>query len=559
MPAPRRPRVRASRLPWALAAGLLLACALPRAARADLVELEYQFQLQSTLLYCDHWFSGHDPGPSLPDAQRKAILLPPVVLWRNAPGAALHLETRHSQWDLAYNFGYDWFALQNLPPSPGGAPRWTSEGSLNSYENRFDAIGRVELAERRSIVVVERFLQSAFNLFSVPPLAQTMPQTVGEFDLTGLTFVGSTTRAMLEQRFAKNWELRPEVDVEAFKILGTVPAALASVLGSRGLFTLQSSLFRHSDHDVFEANASWTYVGVSTPPDLPSPTPGQPPISQAQFGRDYMVLHGYVGWSHQFARWFAAQARVGYAANTFAHSEPGDTLYHGLIGGLRLRLHDDWWDVVLEYAREFDTSIWGASVIHEDVGSLELRRRLGEHLILWAHLTINRRNVREPNADAALGPLGAPIDLPQFITYDTVGTTYRFTDQLALDVMVTFRKQWGEGVALPYQKWIPGIQVTYLWPQRTAPPLRMDDAVRRLTREPLDDERRSEHERGDRDRLERLRQQQRPLEPGVGTEAPPRPRVPTAPARWMQPQERPEGAPPPEDRPPPRDEPASAR
>jgi hypothetical protein len=542
-----------------------LACAAPRPARAQTVEYEYQLQLQSTLLYCDHWFSGHDPGPSLPDAERRAVLLPPVVLWRNALGGALHLETRHSQWDLAYTFGYDAFVAQKVPASDGATPAWTgSDTSLNSYENRLDGIGRIELGETRHLVFVERFLQSAFNLFSVPPLAATMPQTVGEFDISGLTFVGSTTRAMLEQRFGRAWELRPELDVEGFKIIGNVPPELASVLGSRGLFTLQSTLFRHSDADTLEANASWQYVAVSTPPDLPPPGPGLPPISQAQFGRDYMVLQGYVGWAHQFARWFSAHARLGYAANMFATSEPGDSVYHGLIGGLRLHLHDDNTSLVLEYAREFDTSIWGASVINEDVGVLEIRRRFGERVTVWADFTINRRNVREPSTDPTHPELlGLPVELPQYITYDTVGTTVRLDDQFTLDLMVTFRRQWGSGVALVYQKWIPGVQLTYVWPRSAAPPVRIDDAVRRLTREPLEDERRSEREREDRERVERLRQQQQQPPPAADDGGQPARRPPpNLPARtWQeQPQQlRPEGAPPPAETPPPRDEPPSAR
>ncbi|MBI5482499.1 MAG: hypothetical protein HY906_26825 [Deltaproteobacteria bacterium] len=560
-----RPRRRGRGAAVALLALLTL---LPAAARAQQGQtLEYQLQLQSSVMYCNHWFSGHDPGNALDpnsvenaDLLRRKILLPPVVLWRNTLGGSLHKETRHTQWDLSYTFGYDYFVEQQttiVTDATATDPavlktKWDGWSRLNSYENRLDGIGRLELSETTYLILVERVLQSRFNLFSVPAAAQTMPRSVSDFDISGLTFLGNTTRAMLEKRFAKVWETRPELDFEAFKIFGHVPPELGSVLGSRALVTLRNTVFRHFSRDVLEATAALQYVAVSTPPDIPANPPSQPdPISQGEFGRDYMVMSAALGWAHRFTSWFNVHGRIGYATHMYASHQAGDAKpYHGPIGGLRLHVHDDNWNVVLEYTREFDTSIWGASVIYEDVGVLEFRRRLGEHFILWADLSINRRNVREPDSEPGSPTQGQIRNFPQYITYNTVAGTVRFSNQLSLDIVLTYRKQWGPGVALPYDKWIPGVMLTLLWPERSVPPMRTGEAIRRLTREPFEEERRSDRERDDDERRERLRRQPVPDPGSLDTGGVPlrRRQVPNAPSDWggrPQPQPRPEGAPPP--------------
>jgi hypothetical protein len=551
----------------ALFALLALLPAAVRAQQAHAPKLEYQLQLQSSWMYCNHWFSGHDPGnaldpndPANADLLRRRILLPPVVLWRNALGGSLHYETRHTQWDLSYTFGYDYFierqtTIQTEPTATEPAvlkTKWVGWSPLNSYENRIDGIGRLELSETTHLILVERVLQSKFNLFSVPAAAQTLPRSVSDFDISGLTFLGNTTRALLEKRFAKVWETRPELDFEAFKIFGSVPPELGSVLGSRALVTGRNTVFRHFNRDVLEATAAIQYVAVSTPPDIPANPPSQPnPISQAEFGRDYMVMSAALGWAHRFTNWLNVHGRIGYATHFYAKPQSGDAKpYHGPIGGLRLHLQNDNWNVVLEYTREFDTSIWGASVISEDAGVLEFRRRLGEHFVVWADLTINRRNVREPDSDPTSPTVGQIKNFPQYITYNTVATTVRFTNQVSIDVFLTYRRQWGPGVALPYDKFIPGIMLTYLWPERSVPPMRTGEAIRRLTREPFEEERRTDRERDEEERRERLRRQPVPDERSLDTGGVPLRRRPTpnAPSDWggrPQPQPRPEGAPPP--------------
>jgi hypothetical protein len=383
-----------------------------------------------------------------------------------------------------------------------------------------------------------------------------MPRSVGDFDISGLTFLGDTTRVMLEKRFAKVWETRPEVEFEAFKIFGSVPPELGSVLGSRALVTGRNTLYRHWPRDVAELTTAIQYVAVSTPPDIPANPPSQPdPISQREFGRDYLVASAAVGWAHRFTSWLNVHGRFGWATHFYAKGEAGDPRpYQGPIGGLRLHLHDDNWNVVLEYTREFDSSIWGASVIDEDVGVLEFRRRLGEHFILWADLSINRRSVREPNATppakAGDPELGVIVTLPQYITYNTLAGTIRFNNQLSLDVFVTYRRQWGPGVALPYDKWISGVMLTVLWPARNVQPMRTGEQVRRLTREPFEEERRTDREREEQERRERVYRQLLPEPGSLDTGGVPqrRRRPPNAPSDWggrPQPQPRPEGAPPP--------------
>jgi hypothetical protein len=553
-----------------LCAAVLLALVAVAPAAAEAADtLEYQFQLQSTVIYGNHWFSGRDPGDLLDQIDavnaerlRRIVLLPPVLLFRNAVGASLYIETSRTRWDLNYAFGVDQFTEKRAQMVTGPTDNtpatlrtgWTAASPLNTYSNRLEGVGRFDLSETAELVIIERFLQTPLRLYTVPVAAQMRDQFFTGFDLSKLGLIANTMRVMLRKRLTEYWEMSPELQLDVLQVYGrpTAPEASSS-LAPRQVFTLRDRVLRRFRRDAFDLSVGVQYIGVQQPPAFTYSDPARPPATFPELKQNYGVMSALAGWDHELARWLHAYARFGWAANI------SNQVKSGPVGGLRLMALGTRWEATLDYRRDFDSSIYGVTTISLDAGSLTYRHRfLDDRLSIWANSMIEYRVTHSPNELAPVlstdPALGSIVNVPQYQSESSLGATIRLQRWLVLDLFVTYRRQWGHGSLLRYDQWTPGLTLTVVWPvRRDVLRPSIDETVRRLTREPLEEFRRTDRERQEaEDRLEQLRRQQQSdpalMETG-GVPVRRRP-PPNAPADWggrPQQQPRPEGVPPPRD------------
>ncbi|HEY3354244.1 MAG TPA: hypothetical protein VGQ83_13405, partial [Polyangia bacterium] len=441
--------------------------------RAAAAELDYQFQLNSTLLYTNHWYSGRDPGLSFSIEERRQMLLPAVWLWRNSPRALLHLETGRNTWDLAYSFGYDWFLNQT---------------GFDMFDNRLELLGRVELDDRDRLVFTLRGAQSRYNIFSLPSFG-TLAGALSGFDVSRLTFFSAGASAMLDHKLSARWELRPELSVDAFQATGTTPPELAMVGAPHAVATAQLNALHNWERDALQLNVTGQYMFQGDVPALPAAPPRRPyPISRAIFGKDYLVGQIWAGWSHELRPWLTGTARLGFAANRFVTPPDSAASHSGPIGGLRLRLHDERGGVALEYNRTFESSVWSLSRASSDVFTVDGRYRLTPHLDAFATATVSRVSMTLPS------PIGFSTTAPVWLFYEHAGIALRIVPSVSLELFIDARTQFGSGTPFTYSSYMPGVTLSILLPPRAAAPLRFDETLRRLTREPLYDERRGDDE-----------------------------------------------------------------